>query len=1371
MPLKPHHQHWLRRFRFWLGAVFAVVVIGLATAMALGQILLPLAARYPARVERLLSSELHRPVSFEHMRGVWRPGGPVLTLTGLTLGASAGMPALHLAEARVRFSFGRLLWPGRHWIELAARGLDLELARDDAGRWHIAGFGGSTGGGQSLYTLPVDLRLTDLRVQVQPGPASPRYQLVADAVLISDENNVLRFGANLRRAGMARDVHVAGRFSADGRDGALYLELDSVDLGQMARDVLVSGYALTRGQGSMQAWLHWHDGRLQQAQARFDIADLALSGPQGRAAQMASLDGSLDLWRDGGTWRLHYAAQDRRGSARGMLEAVFARHDGEPWLRMQARDLEIGPLAPLAGLLPQAPPALSQWLGVAALQARVRSCDVRWYGPRAYSFVGSVQGLGWAPTARLPGIDHVDALVRGDNEAIAVELPRQPFTFRYPHVFRTPFAFDAFGGTLVAWHDDAGWKIGIGALDFDTAQFAGSAEGSILLRPGQPRPVLDLYAALTRAKVAAAKLFWPINVMHPKAVEWLDRALAGGVVDSGRAVFRGDTRDWPFHDNQGVFQAQASFHDATLDYDPHWPKATGLTGTALFEDAGLTVEASQGNVLGNPLRTALARIDDLGQATLALSAQGDGQAPQLLEFVRQSPISNDFRDAIKPLRITGKAGWSFTLVLPVHDVHQFALDGEAQLRQVVVEAPQWQLAIRNINGPMQFDRGGISATGLSALFRGTQASLSLAAAKDTGVPGRAFQASLSGDFSAATLLRGIDALQPYVPRLVGAAPTTLGLSIDAGSPGQPGTRTLTVDSQLVGMHLNLPAPLDKPAAEALPLHLEIALPFEGGSLDGTLGGTLLAAHGRLPSAGQALALGLGLGGASPPPLPQGVAGGLALAGSAPLLDVSGWGMVGAEQSGKGGRWPLNGSIKVGHGLIFGRAFDDLALQIDSGTQGLRLAADSPDLQGTLLIPEDMQRAGITAKLKRLYWPASDVAGETAVPAKSRPKGGTSSGAIPVADTAAASAGTSTKVDPGALPPMHLSVDDFHLGAAHFGSARFESTPIPGGMRIDQLDSRSPNVVMRARGTWTGTAQSNSTQMVIEFTATDLGRMLEALGYQNLVGGGRTVAHLDASWPGEPSAFALPALDGTLSIDVTEGRILEVKPGAGRLLGLFSIAELPRRLSFDFGDVFRKGFAFDSIKGRFTLGNGDAVTHDLEIRGPAADIKVDGRTGLRARDYDQTVTVYPKVGSTLPVLGAVAGGPVGAAAGLALQGLLGSGLSHASATTYRVTGSWDKPVIAKINPATPAQAASATRAPAPAAVVPRHAAATKPASPAGTTSTPAAVSAAIPATTTPVVPAPATLAAQAPAGISAPASGASAAPAHAGSAGAGAAGHH
>jgi uncharacterized protein YhdP len=113
---------------------------------------------------------------------------------------------------------------------------------------------------------------------------------------------------------------------------------------------------------------------------------------------------------------------------------------------------------------------------------------------------------------------------------------------------------------------------------------------------------------------------------------------------------------------------------------------------------------------------------------------------------------------------------------------------------------------------------------------------------------------------------------------------------------------------------------------------------------------------------------------------------------------------------------------------------------------------------------------------------------------------------------------------------------------------------------------------------------------------------------------------------------------------------------------------------DFSDFFRSGMSFDSIEGRFELRVGDAWTSDLQVRGPSADIAVSGRTGLSARDYDQELQVTPKVGGVLPVVGALAGGPVGAAAGLVAQGVLRSPLDQMARARYRVTGTWDKPRI-------------------------------------------------------------------------------------------------
>src|SRR5690606_7541496 len=88
------------------------------------------------------------------------------------------------------------------------------------------------------------------------------------------------------------------------------------------------------------------------------------------------------------------------------------------------------------------------------------------------------------------------------------------------------------------------------------------------------------------------------------------------------------------------------------------------------------------------------------------------------------------------------------------------------------------------------------------------------------------------------------------------------------------------------------------------------------------------------------------------------------------------------------------------------------------------------------------------------------------------------------------------------------------------------------------------------------------------------------------------------WASPPSALALNTLSGDASLNMGKGRIVEVnqssnaKMDLGRLLNLFSLQSIPRRLSFDFSDVFQKGYSFDSLRGDFTFKRGNAITNNM-----------------------------------------------------------------------------------------------------------------------------------------------------------------------------------
>jgi len=144
-----------------------------------------------------------------------------------------------------------------------------------------------------------------------------------------------------------------------------------------------------------------------------------------------------------------------------------------------------------------------------------------------------------------------------------------------------------------------------------------------------------------------------------------------------------------------------------------------------------------------------------------------------------------------------------------------------------------------------------------------------------------------------------------------------------------------------------------------------------------------------------------------------------------------------------------------------------------------------------------------------------------------------------------------------------------------------------------------------------------------------------------------------------------------------GNFIKAEPGIGRIFGLLNVSALQRRLSLDFSDLTREGFGFDIIEGNFDLDQGDAYTNDLQIKGPGARIDIAGRIGLGDESLDQLVTVTPSISSALPVAGVLAGGPVGGAAMLLAQGLIGKQLNEASQRQYLIKGQWDDPELIRL----------------------------------------------------------------------------------------------
>ncbi|MDX1562668.1 MAG: AsmA-like C-terminal region-containing protein, partial [Gammaproteobacteria bacterium] len=187
-----------------------------------------------------------------------------------------------------------------------------------------------------------------------------------------------------------------------------------------------------------------------------------------------------------------------------------------------------------------------------------------------------------------------------------------------------------------------------------------------------------------------------------------------------------------------------------------------------------------------------------------------------------------------------------------------------------------------------------------------------------------------------------------------------------------------------------------------------------------------------------------------------------------------------------------------------------------------------------------------------------------------------------------------------------------------------------------------------------------------------------LGLDPVVAGEAAEVTANVYWDSGPSSEWLDHLSGDVSLYVETGSLREIDPGAGRVVGLMSIAALPRRLTLDFRDVFDEGFAFDEIRGDFLIVDGNAYTDNLLFAGPGAEIGVVGRTGLRDRDYQQQVVVTAEPGNVLPTVGGLLAGPGVGAALLLFTRLFKEPLKGIGRASYCLSGSWEEPEVERID---------------------------------------------------------------------------------------------
>jgi uncharacterized protein (TIGR02099 family) len=1256
------------------GLLLLVLLAMLAIKLALDR-----APQYQAEIKEWLHAQTGFHIAFAHVSPAFRWYGPELYFEQLEVRSKDDQRVLaRAAGGRVAADIWQLIRSGKLLAgRIEVESPNITVVRLGPTRFAIASeieLGGedSSFGSLRLSDLPAGTLVIRHAVLSMENWNTQVPQLTLQGVDIDVRRGAqelaLTFHAQLPPA-LGGTVSFEGH--ARGSGDVQSLAWDAL---AKARDISFPGWHkflpeylgnLDSGSGAFDIAALGRGATLSRADVDFGATNVVMLLPEGPVAKFDQMSGALTLTHAGDQWSL---SGQRVRVGRREPESAFdvgwqETQTGLLNVQFRANYLRAESLLPLTGLLPQkdlrerlrdAAPS-GEWTDVAIALERAQIDE-----PWRMHVQAKFQHAGIASVNGVPGLRGIAGSIAGNERGGQVSIDTHLGVFHWPAQFPRSVELERLKATIY-WKRTAD-ELLIASPDWEIKTRDAEIRGQVAWH--QPAdnssPVLTLVGGIQNGNAGNARYYLPNGLIGPGALAWLNQAFMAGRLRAS-LLFQGPVRKFPFRDGGGIFLARTTIEGMTLNYSEGWAPAENLAVAAEFRNQGMSARLLSAHIGDLLLESGEARFPDFDSGELKIHANARGDAASALVFLRASPLDAIAEHAFSSVEASGPLTASVDLFLPFKDFAHRQVLIHGRLDAASVNKVGSTIMATDVAGDFDIDGGQVARADVHGKLLGGAFQMQTRTPRNKPVTRTQleFRGTVRADAVRAAL---------SMPASLVLSGQTDWRAVLKMSPAPARERSLRVSSTLVGFDMKLPAPLDKDASTPLPSWLEIQWP-ESGSPQGSFAlGSLVSSSYALEPDPKGLRLAhasMSFGGSESG---GGDAQILNIGGAVQRLDLGGWLRLSAEPK---DAKPLsyymrNAKLNVAELDYLGLAFRDVSLDLLVTERSWRINVGGPNVSGAITIPSvENSPEAWSLQFDRLHFDVADAADSTAA--------GSTENTVPDAD-------------PRAIPAVYFHAKELIWGERHFGDVTATLAKQQEGLALQSLSVTAPTFSVSAQGEWRA-KDAGVSRIKGTLTSTDVQGTLKDLGYADVIQARNGKMEFDLTWLGAPTTAALAQTVGHVQMSLEKGQVVGVKPGAGRVLGLASIAALPRRLALDFSDLTDKGLAFDSVHGDFDLREGNAYTENVLLKGPAGEIGLIGRVGLKNRDYDQTAVVTGSVGNSLsiPVASTLVCGPVCGAAALLFTQVFKQPLKGLARGYYRITGSWDNPTVERIKSADAAAA--------------------------------------------------------------------------------------
>ncbi len=839
-------------------------------------------------------------------------------------------------------------------------------------------------------------------------------------------------------------------------------------------------------------------------------------------------------------------------------------------------------------------------------------------------------------------IKSITGELKGNHIQGNIALASDAMTVQLDKIFQQTLGNQKVSGVVKWQYSDDQILVAMQDISVGSNEMVASLQGFVKFI--DDKQYADLQVGIPYVKAETIKQYFPYKKMKPKLSKWLSEGIVGGTLKNGKLLLHGNPKNFPFKNKPGGFEVIANVEDGILNYRNNWPVASNIITAFKIKNNYLEVNASQGSILDSSIHQVSAKIDDFKLAKIEINGSADGPANDILKYLQQSSLLPKNSKVVKHISGNGKVKLDLNIVLSLTKKieKQRLVSGIVDFKNAGLTVNALSLPFTNLNGKLAFDNNGAVGHGITAKLYNVPVT-----AKAVKINNGRTLLSVAGDLDLDNYFStNYTKLNKYIK---GIAPISAEINLPKfGKNSSDKSIKINVDSDLYGVTSLLPEPFKKAFDESRKINIQTHhQPESDGKILANLDNqAFLKAHLGQDN-GKPFRMELRMGDEKFR-LPE---NGVKLSGKMNSLNLSEWEKI--MQSEEEKAFELEEiDLSINHVKMGQLELDNVKFRAAKNSQFWSGDISSSVAKGEFEYPIDVSSGSIaTANFDYLRF---------------TPK------------TKSTSSTKAIQHDPRSLPALVVHSKQFKYKDAVFNEVSLKTKPSENGLVIDSLRGDGQDLLISANGTWSVDEENiQNTNLTINLESKNMHNSLNGLGFDSAVTGGEGSVAANFSWPKAPYQFSLASVNGHAKLRFKDGAISSVEPGAGRLLGLFNLGEISRRLSLDFTDFFSKGYAFEKIRGDLHFKDANLTTENLKIKGPSADLRIQGRTGIEAQDYDQIVTVTPHVSGGLPWIGLAVGGPLGAVGvmvGEKIAKSIGVDVNKVTEVQYSMKGSWQEPVI-------------------------------------------------------------------------------------------------